>query len=225
MSCCGKIEMIFGEQYPFELVYRHSVLLKLFFAEPESVRKSEIVSDEPDITVSSLTRLETLIQIQRREAIGMLTSAKAGRRRQRLERLVTLSPFKLQTCPSALIPEAERQVLSVTTYWPTLDRLHLAAMQLFHLRRLLTNDDTQAKAAHELGFEVILPRSRNVQLGRTTSRRRVGKLDRTVNLVGTSRTRLASETRRVERFAPIASSRLIGPVGYEAGTMAAKFIA
>jgi hypothetical protein len=31
-------------------------------------------------------------------------------------------------------------------------------MQLFNLRRLLTNDDTQAKAAHELGFEVILPR-------------------------------------------------------------------
>jgi predicted nucleic acid-binding protein len=135
-----------------------SVLLKLFFSEPESVRTSEIVSHEPDITVSSLTRLEALIHIQRREAIGMLTSAKAGRRRRRLERLVTLSPFKLQTCPSALITAAERQVQSVTTYCPTLDRLHLAAMQLFHLRRLLTNDDSQAKAAHELGFEVILPR-------------------------------------------------------------------
>jgi predicted nucleic acid-binding protein len=135
-----------------------SALLKLFFSEPESIRTSEIVSHEPDITVSSLTRLEALIQIQRREAIGMLTDARAGRRRRRLERLVTLSPFKLQTCPSALIAAAESQVLSVSTYCPTLDRLHLAAMQLFHLRRLLTNDDTQAKAAHELGFEVILPR-------------------------------------------------------------------
>lgn len=135
-----------------------SALLKLFFSEPESVRTSEIVSQESDITVSSLTRLEALIQIQRREAIGVLTSARAGRRRRRLERLVTLSPFKLQICPSALTAAAESQVLSAATYCPTLDRLHLAAMQLFNLRRLLTNDDTQAKAAHELGFEVFLPR-------------------------------------------------------------------
>lgn len=135
-----------------------SALLKLFFSEPESVRTNEIVSQESDITVSSLTRLETLIQIHRREAIGMLTSAKAGRRRRRLDRLVTLSPFKLQICPSALIATAENQVLSATIYCPTLDRLHLAAMQLFNLRRLLTNDDTQVRAAHELGFEVILPR-------------------------------------------------------------------
>ena len=135
-----------------------SALLKLFFAEPESVRTSEIVGQESDVTVSSLTRLEALVQIHRREAIGMLTGAKARGRRRRLERLVTLSPFKLQICPSALIAAAESQVLSATTYCPTLDRLHLAAMQLFHLRRLLTNDEAQAKAAHALGFEVILPR-------------------------------------------------------------------
>jgi predicted nucleic acid-binding protein len=135
-----------------------SALLKLFFSESESARTSEIVSHEPDITVSSLTRLEALIHIQRREAAGMLTRAKAGTRQRRLERLVILAPFKLQPCPSALFAAAERQVLSVTTYCPTLDRLHLAAMQLFHLRRLLTNDETQARAAHGLGFEVILPR-------------------------------------------------------------------
>ncbi|PYV17020.1 MAG: hypothetical protein DMG07_06755 [Acidobacteria bacterium] len=135
-----------------------SALLKLFFSEAESVRTSEIVSQESDITVSSLTKLEALIQIQRREAIGMLTTAKATERRRRLARLLTLWPFKLQPCPSALIAEAEREVLSGTIHCLTLDRLHLAAMQLFHLRRLLTNDDAQAKAARALGFEVILPR-------------------------------------------------------------------
>src|SRR5206468_6328138 len=122
------------------------------YSEAESVRTSEIVSQESDITVSSLTKLEALIQIQRREAIGMLTSAKATERRRRLARLLTLWPFKLQPCPSALIAEAEREVLSGTIHCPTLDRLHLAAMELFHLRRLLTNDDAQAKAARALGF-------------------------------------------------------------------------
>jgi len=135
-----------------------SALLKLFFSEPESVRTSEIVSQESDITVSSLARLETLIQIQRREAIGVLTTAKARERRRRLEKLVTMSPFTLQICPSPLIAAAEGQVLSGTIYCRTLDRLQLAAMQLLHLRRLLTNDDMQANAARALGFDVILPR-------------------------------------------------------------------
>lgn len=136
-----------------------SALLKLFFSEPESIRTSEIVNQEADVTVSSLTRLEALVQIQRREATGLLTRAKAQGRRRQLERLVTLSPFRLETCPSALIAAAETQVLSAAVYCPTLDRLHLAAMELFHLRRLLTNDDRQAGAARALGFEVILPRS------------------------------------------------------------------
>jgi predicted nucleic acid-binding protein len=135
-----------------------SALLKLFFSEPESVRTSEIVSQESNITVSTLARLEALVQIQRRETIGALARDKARERRRRLERLVTLSPFNLQPCPSTLIASAERQVIAATTYCGTLDRLHLAAMQLLNLRRLLTNDDTQATAARALGFDVILPR-------------------------------------------------------------------
>ena len=135
-----------------------SALLKLFFSEPESVRTSEIVSRESDITVSSLARLEALIQIQRREAIGVLTPAKARERRKRLEKLVTMFPFSLQLCPSASITVAEGQVRAGTLYCRTLDRLHLASMQLLHLSRLLTNDDAQANAARALGFDVILPR-------------------------------------------------------------------
>jgi hypothetical protein len=41
---------------------------------------------------------------------------------------------------------------------PTLDRLHLAAMQSLELRHLLTNDDAQARAARALGFSVVVPR-------------------------------------------------------------------
>jgi predicted nucleic acid-binding protein len=135
-----------------------SALLKLFFSEPESVRTAEIVSQESDVAVSTLASLETLIQIQRREAMGVLSAAKARERRRRLGKLLTMPPFTLLTCPPALVAAAESQVRSGTMYCRTLDRLHLAAMQLFSLRRLLTNDDMQANAARALGFEVILPR-------------------------------------------------------------------
>lgn len=135
-----------------------SALLKLFFSEPESIRTSEIVSQEADITVSSLTRLETLVQIQRREAIGSLTAAKARERRRRLEKLLTMSPFTLQALPAAAIAVAASQVQSGTIYCRTLDRLHIAAMQVLHLRRLLTNDIVQANAVRALGFDAILPR-------------------------------------------------------------------
>jgi len=37
----------------------------------------------------------------------------------------------------------------------TLDRLHLAAMELLGVSRLLTHDARQAQAARGLGFEVL----------------------------------------------------------------------
>jgi predicted nucleic acid-binding protein len=40
----------------------------------------------------------------------------------------------------------------------TLDRLHLAAAEKFGLTRIMTRDAAQAKAAEELGFEVVSPR-------------------------------------------------------------------
>jgi hypothetical protein len=39
-----------------------------------------------------------------------------------------------------------------------LDRLHLAVMKSLDVRRLLTNDHAQARAARALGFVVIVPR-------------------------------------------------------------------
>jgi hypothetical protein len=38
----------------------------------------------------------------------------------------------------------------------TLDRLHLAAMELLGISRLLTHDNCQAQAARGLGFEVVV---------------------------------------------------------------------
>jgi predicted nucleic acid-binding protein len=41
----------------------------------------------------------------------------------------------------------------------TLDRLHLAIMESLGATRLMTHDEAQAKAATELGFQVMRPGS------------------------------------------------------------------
>ncbi len=40
----------------------------------------------------------------------------------------------------------------------TLDRLHLAVMEMLGLRRILTNDAAQGRAAVVLGYEVLTPK-------------------------------------------------------------------
>ena len=44
------------------------------------------------------------------------------------------------------------------THCRSLDRLRLAAMQELKISRLMTHDETQAKAASEAGFEILCPR-------------------------------------------------------------------
>ena len=136
-----------------------SVLLKLIFQEPESARTGEIAATAFSITVSSLAYLEAIVQIQRREVGGLLVAAKARERRQKLDAVIAAVPFHLRKCPAGLIEVAGKQTASSAAYCPTLDRLHLAAMEIFGLRRLLTNDDIQAAAARALGYEVLMPRS------------------------------------------------------------------
>ncbi len=135
-----------------------SVLLKLFFVEPESIRTSQIVAGEAQIVISSLARLEAIVQVHRRVAAGKIRRQVGVRLLAQIEARLHASPFDLRECPPGLIKVAEEQAATWKAYCPTLDRLHLAAMQLLQLRRLLTNDDTQAAAARALGFEVILPR-------------------------------------------------------------------
>ena len=62
--------------------------------------------------------------------------------------------------PTAVVDVAEGQARTLPrdAYCPTLDRLHLAVMKSLDLRRLLTNDDAQARAARALGFSVVVPR-------------------------------------------------------------------
>jgi predicted nucleic acid-binding protein len=137
-----------------------SCLLKLLFAEPESAKTSLVLAAEPRVLVSSLARLEALVQIQGRAAGGLLTSRSAVSLARLLDQTLASAPFDLVTTPTGTDGVAASQIfpLSRSVHCRTLDRLHLAAMQALGVRRLLTNDDAQARAASALGFEVLRPR-------------------------------------------------------------------
>lgn len=137
-----------------------SCLLKAFFPEPETAATVALIAREPHVIVSSLARLEALVHIHGRVAAKMLAATAARRLSERLDRVLQEEPYELVSCPPGIIEIAETQVRSVvkSAYCRTLDRLHLAAMQVLGVHRLLTNDDTQARAARGLGFETVQPR-------------------------------------------------------------------
>jgi predicted nucleic acid-binding protein len=137
-----------------------SCFLKLLFAEPESDRLVELMSSEPRMFVSTLTRIETFVQINAREVGRMITRREGDRLRRKLEELLGNPPFESATLSGSVLSTAERNARTPrrSGHCKTLDRLHLAAMESLGLRRLLTNDDQQAGAARALGFDVLMPR-------------------------------------------------------------------
>jgi predicted nucleic acid-binding protein len=90
----------------------------------------------------------------------MLAGAASRRLIERFDQILQEEPYELVPCPPSIIEVAETQVRPVvkSAYCRTLDRRHLASIQVLGVRRLLTNDETQARAARGLGFESILPR-------------------------------------------------------------------
>ena len=69
-----------------------------------------------------------------------------------------LDPFHFRYLPAAVFSTALRQHRHPqAAYCRSLDRLHLAAMEELKLKRLMTLDETQAKAAEALGYEVLRP--------------------------------------------------------------------
>ena len=120
----------------------------------------QLVAAEDHVVVSSLARLETLVQLHARTVGGLLTRPAVRSLVNRLDELLRQDPYEVVRIPSEIVELAEGQVrpLPRGAYCPTLDRLHLAVMKSLDLRRLLTNDDAQARAARALGFSVVVPR-------------------------------------------------------------------
>lgn len=137
-----------------------SCLLKLLWPEPETSRTEALVAAETAVTISDLTRLETIVQIKARRAAGLLTNRGSTRLEQQLETLLTTPPFELRACAPNLIEDALMQASAAKprAHCRTLDTLHLAALTGMGLSRLLTNDDGQARAARGLGLRVLVPR-------------------------------------------------------------------
>lgn len=137
-----------------------SCLLKLLFPEPETPRVVALVAAEEHVVVSSLARLEACVQIHARVAGGLLGRSAARMLLGRLDALLRHAPYDLVRAPPEIIDlaEGEATALRRQTYCPTLDRLHLATMKSLELRRLLTNDDAQGRAARAMGFAVVTPR-------------------------------------------------------------------
>ena len=137
-----------------------SCLLKVFFPEPETAATVALIAQESHVVISSLARLEALVHIHGRVAAKMLSAPAARRLIARFDQVLQAEPYELVPCPSGIIEIGETQVRPVvkSAYCRTLNRLHLASMQALGLHRLLTNDETQARAARGLGFEITLPR-------------------------------------------------------------------
>jgi len=136
-----------------------SCLLKVLFPEPETLRVMQLVAAEEHVVVSTLSRLETLVQIHARRSGGLLREAAARALRARLDTVLRQTPYEVVRTPAEMVDMAEAHLRSLPreAHCPTLDRLHLAVMKSLDVRRLLTNDRAQARAARALGIAVIVP--------------------------------------------------------------------
>ena len=134
-----------------------SSLLKTLWEEPESPAVRQAVASESHVLVSTLTELEVEVQLRAKRLGGAMTNARYSAYRARLASFRTLSPFEFRDLSGDVFRLAVEDHLAAKIHCRTLDRLHLSAMRELEVRRLLTNDLTQADAAQALGYEVITP--------------------------------------------------------------------
>lgn len=135
-----------------------SCLLKLLLNEPESAAVRLAVDAESRVIVSTLTELETEVQLK---AAAMGGEIRASQWRQYQTRLVAMrnfDPFHFRSLPGAVFQTALKQHRAAdAVHCRSLDRLHLAAMEELRQSRLMTLDERQAAAAKALGYEIVLP--------------------------------------------------------------------
>jgi predicted nucleic acid-binding protein len=136
-----------------------SCLLMLILVEPGSEAVSAAIAKEDTVIVSGLTELEALVELKGRFMGGEYNFAKWRRLELELHVLRNHEPFVFRPVPNGVWDVAFRQHRNARDlHCRTLDRLHLAAAEKFGLTRIMTRDAAQAKAAEELGFEVVSPR-------------------------------------------------------------------
>jgi predicted nucleic acid-binding protein len=136
-----------------------SSLLKTLWLEPESAEVGRAIAAEKRVVISSLTELETEIQLHARWVGGGFAKAKYLAYRKAFEAYRETAPFEFHALSGSIFSEALRQHrASGKVRCRTLDRLHLSAMEELGVRRLVTNDARQAEAAIVVNYEVLVPR-------------------------------------------------------------------
>jgi predicted nucleic acid-binding protein len=135
-----------------------SCLLKLLREEPESADVRLAVDGEEEVVVSSLTELETEVQLKAAAMGGDIRLSQWRQYQVRLTAMRSLDPFHFRYLPAAVFSTALRQHRHPqAAYCRSLDRLHLAAVEELKLKRLMTLDSTQGEAAEALNYQVLYP--------------------------------------------------------------------
>jgi predicted nucleic acid-binding protein len=141
------------------MIYLHtSCLLKLLREELESADVRSAVSAEDEVVVSSLTELETEVQLKAAALGGGIRPSQWRQYQAKLAAMRNFDPFHFRYLPAAVFQTALRQHRHPqAAYCRSLDRLHLAAMEELKQRRLMTLDEVQGEAAEALGHRVVRP--------------------------------------------------------------------
>jgi predicted nucleic acid-binding protein len=135
-----------------------SCLLKLLWEEPESRDVRNAVHSEDQIVVSSLTELETEVQLKAAALGGEIRSGQLRRHQAMLSAMRNLDPFNFLPVPAAVFSAALRQHRRPDSiYCRAMDRLHLAAMEEMKCTQLMTLDETQGYAARALNYRALRP--------------------------------------------------------------------
>jgi predicted nucleic acid-binding protein len=135
-----------------------SCLLKLLLEEPESHAVRDAVANEELVVISSLTELETEVQLKSAAKGGEIRTSQWRHYQAKLTAMRNFEPFEFRYLPAAVFSTALRQHRHPqAAYCRTLDRLHLAAMEELKLARIMTFDEMQSKAARELGYAAVRP--------------------------------------------------------------------
>lgn len=134
-----------------------SSLLKTLWQESESGAVGRAIEVEDRVVVSSLTELETEVQLRAKWLGGAFTKTRYYDYRAALTSFRETAPFDFRQLPGTIFGRAlDQHNARDKLHCRSLDRLHLAAMAELGIRRLLTNDVKQAAAARALGYEALV---------------------------------------------------------------------
>ena len=135
-----------------------SCVLPVLRPEPLSGQVWSAIHAESAVVISALAELETLVQLKAAWTGGSMTRNQWRQAQTKFGVLRNQSPFEFRTLSSAVFQVALRQHRnSGGLHCRSMDRLHLAAMEELKISRLMTHDESQAKAAIEAGFKVVRP--------------------------------------------------------------------